>query len=97
MQGELPDELEKLVRRLRHLSPGAWARHRQQVHEVLCALAELGDSIEPRQVPELPDHAMADAVAVIGGDAVDAAQRSADPQRVAAVGEALRRGLAATR
>lgn len=89
-------ELDRLVARLRHLSPAEWPVRRGAVLTALSELAALGDALEPHQVPALPDHALADALAVIGGDALDAAQRSADPQRRAAVDEALRRLLEET-
>jgi hypothetical protein len=83
-------ELDRLVRRLREFSPSAWTpRRRDAVLAVLRELAALGDGFESRQVPDLPDHALADALAVIAGDALDAAERSADPQRLATVREAL--------
>lgn len=92
MQGDL----DRLVRRLRHLPAAAWPAHRDAVRRLLVELAGLGDALEPHELPDLPDHALPDALAVLGGDAIDAAQRSADPRLRAAVSEALRRGLSET-
>lgn len=82
-------DLDQLVRRLRHLPPGAWPERRDAVRSLLVALAG------PRPVPDLPDHALADAVAVIGSDAIVAA--AGDPDAEAAVTAALQAALTATR
>ena len=82
-------DLDRLVRRLRHLPPGAWPDRRAAVRELLVTLAD------PRPVPDLPDHALADAVAVIGSVAIDVAE--GDAGREAAVIAALQTALVATR
>jgi hypothetical protein len=68
-------ELARLALRLRSLSPLAWRPRRKVVVQTLSRLAELGGRAEHREVPAVPivaDHALADAVVVIGGDAIAA-------------------------
>jgi len=59
-----------LVRRLRSLSQRSWAvgGRREAVRRLLAGLAEM--TAPGRQVPSLPDHALPDAVAVLGHDAL---------------------------
>jgi hypothetical protein len=67
------DELARLVRRLRNLSPTAWTARRAPVLLALSRLAAVGALAEQRAMPELPeiaDHALADAMAVIGSDVI---------------------------
>ena len=68
------DDLDRLVRRLRHLSPAAWRSRRAAVVALLERLADLGGTFAiwpERMLPDLPDHALADAVAVLGGDLLE--------------------------
>jgi hypothetical protein len=71
-------ELDRLVRRLRGLSPRGWAEgdRRAAIRRLAVALAEIGG--EGHRLPELPDHAMADVIAVVGADAY-----AVDPARAA--------------
>jgi hypothetical protein len=65
------DELDRLVRRLQSLSAPAWTSRRESVIATLEQLVELTGIAEHRVMPELPElssFALADAVAVIGGD-----------------------------
>jgi hypothetical protein len=68
-------DLEKLVRRLRSLSPAAWRDRGRPVRETLSGLVALSSELEgrPLETPEVADHVLADAVAVIGGDVLSAA------------------------
>jgi hypothetical protein len=88
--------VDQLVRRLRGLSPRAWAgRDRSGAVRRLCAdLASLG---EPgHELPDLPDHALGDAVAVLAHEALahQSAQQNGRRDEVAA---AVRRALDETR
>ena len=84
-------ELDRLVRRLRGLSKRAWdtGERRAAVHELLARLADLsawGHTLAP-----LPDHALGDAVAVLGHDAL------ADPEHAEGAAQLLRDALDKTR
>lgn len=92
-------DLERLVQRLRQLSPGAWRVRRAPAMALLDQLSEWGaaESNWPRTtVPALPDHALADALTVVGGDLLDeiATTGRAVP---AALGRSLGECLDATR
>jgi hypothetical protein len=81
-------ELDRLVRRLRGLSARAWQTGRAEVVRRLAAdLAAIG--APGRTLPDLPDHALADVIAVLAADAQDV-----DPHRTA---ELIAAALAATR
>jgi len=89
-------DVDVLVRRLRGLSARAWAAGgRRDVVRRLCAdLVALG---EPGHVlPELPDHGLGDAVAVLSHEALQyqAAQQNGRRDEVAA---AVRRALEETK
>src|SRR3954447_9127509 len=62
--------LERLVRRLRGLTPRAWsAKERsERIRALAEALAVIGG--EGHALPVVPDHAMADVIAVLGYDAL---------------------------
>jgi hypothetical protein len=93
-------ELARLVLRLRSLSQAAWRPRRKSVISALGKLAELCGLAEQRGVPTLPavaDHALADAVAVIGGDALAALTVRPDEEILAAVVAAMREALTLTR
>jgi hypothetical protein len=82
-------DLDLLVRRLRGLSPSGWrARDRAAtVRRLVAELAAIGGEGHP--VPDLPEHALADAVAVLGADALEV--------DAAATGALLQAALDATR
>ena len=90
-QADAAADLERLVRRLRGLSRGAWDSHgrRATVRALLDRLAELSAPGHP--VPELPDHALGDAVAVLGQDAL------ADPETAEGAAQLVRDALDQTR
>ena len=75
-------DLDKLVRRLRTYTARAWrARDRAAVIRQLAVdLAAL--SAPGRPVPEIPDHALPDAVAVLGTAALDAPGGGRDAHRL---------------
>jgi hypothetical protein len=62
-------ELDRLVRRLRGLSPSAWrsARRVEAVRELAEALAAIGG--EGHQLPDVPEHSWPEVIAVLGADA----------------------------
>src|SRR3954471_2297820 len=89
-------DVDQLVRRLRGLSARAWASggRRDAVRRLCAELLALG---EPGHVlPELPDHGLGDAVAVLSHEALryQATQRNGRRDEVAA---AVRRALEATK
>ena len=89
-------EVEQLVRRLRGLSARAWSTggRRDAVRRLCADLVALG---EPgHDLPDLPDHALGDAVAVLSQEAFEfqAAQQNGRRDEVAA---AVRRALEETR
>jgi hypothetical protein len=93
-------ELARLVLRLRSLSQAAWRPRRKSVIAALARLAELSGLAEHRAVPPVPavaDHALADAVAVIGGDALAALATDPDEEILAEVVAAMREALTLTR
>ena len=63
-------ELDRLVRRLRHLTARGWRT--QDRAAVVRRLAEELVAIggEGHRLPELPEHALADVIAVVGADAL---------------------------
>ena len=82
-------DLDRLVRRLRGLSPRSWQSHGrvETVRRLAADLVEIGG--EGHQLPDVPDYALADVIAVLGADAL-----AADP---AATTELLRAALDQTR
>lgn len=93
-------ELARLVRRLTQLSSRAWSPRRDPVRVLLRELAALDDALEGggrHDVPPLPDHALADATAVIGGDTLEALSSRPDPAALGRVLAELRAAWAATR
>jgi hypothetical protein len=89
----VPDEdadVDQLVRRLRGLSARAWAagQRRDAVRRLCAELVGLG---EPGHVlPDLPDHSLGDAVAVLSHEAIQNGRRDE-------VATAVRRALEETR
>jgi hypothetical protein len=93
-------ELTRLIRRLSSLSGRAWTARRAPVATLLTGLAALDLALEgtgSHQVPDLPDHALADALAVIGGDVLEALVARHDPAALDRVLADLRATWAATR
>jgi hypothetical protein len=74
--------LERLVRRLRGFSPRAWAHGGRAVVVRRLAVDLAAIAAPDRALPEVPDHALADVVAVIGHDAIDAVGNVADIRRL---------------
>jgi uncharacterized coiled-coil protein SlyX len=97
---QVRDDLELLVRRLRSLSPAAWRSRRTAVEELLAAMERLTAEAEQRParpVPEVADHALADAVSVLGTDAIVAIEAKQDARRMATFGSKLTSALRSTR
>jgi hypothetical protein len=93
-------ELTRLIRRLSSLSGPAWSGRRDAVLALLGQLAALDAALEgspPHAVPELPDHGVADALAVIGGDLLEALVTHHDPAALDRALADLRAAWAATR
>jgi hypothetical protein len=83
-------DVNQLVRRLRGLSARTWAAggRREAVRRLCAALVELGEA--GHVLPDLPDHALGDAVAVLSHEAI----RNGRRDEVAA---AVRRALEETK
>jgi hypothetical protein len=93
-------ELTRMVRRVSQLSGRAASTRRAAVIALLGQLAELDAALEqtgPHGVGELPDHGLPDALAVIGGDVLEALVATADPAALDRVLADLRAAWAATR
>jgi hypothetical protein len=63
-------DLDLLVRRLRALTPRGW-----RAHDRVGVVRRLADELvviggEGHQLPDLPDHALPDVIAVVGADAL---------------------------
>jgi hypothetical protein len=94
------DDLVRLVYRLRNLSVGAWRGRRAAVVLLVDQLAALSAQLEHRGAPKLPelaDHVLTDAVAVIGGDVLDALSTDPDLASQARALADIRAALEATR
>ncbi|MDQ1696385.1 MAG: hypothetical protein QOJ03_1738 [Frankiaceae bacterium] len=76
-------ELDRLVRRLRGLSPSGWryADRAQTIRRLAADLVAIGGA--GHELPAVPDYALADVIAVVGEDAY-AADPLATEQLVAA-------------
>jgi hypothetical protein len=93
-------ELTRLIRRVSQLSGRAASTRRAPVIALLGQLAELDCGLEhtgPHAVGELPDHGLPDALAVIGGDVLEALVATADSAALDRVLADLRAAWAATR
>lgn len=92
-------DLDQLVRRLRSLSPRAWESRRGPVQAALAGLVAITAELEgrPLEAPTVPDHVLADAIAVVGGDALSILKGSSDVERLVEVRELLERVLDQTR
>lgn len=100
MLAEIEADLGRLVQRLRSLSPTAWRSRREVVTHLLTGLEQITAELEgrpPRPIPALPDHARADAVAVLAGDVVTEIDQLRTPARLSEVGRLIRYALDATR
>ncbi len=82
-------DLERLVRRLRGLTSRGWRTNDRAavVRRLAADLVAIGG--EGHLLPELPDHALADVIAVVGTDAL-AADEPAASKLLAAALEATR-------
>jgi len=90
------DDLDRLVRRLRGFSARTWEAggRRDAVRRLALELVTLG---EPgHELPDLPDHALADAVAVLAREALQYQERQSNGRRDE-VAAAVRRALEETR
>jgi hypothetical protein len=93
-------ELTRLIRRLGQLSGRAWSTRRDPTVALLNQLAQLEATLEgtlAHKVPDLPDHGLADALAVIGGDVLEALVSRRDATALDRVLADLRAAWAATR
>jgi hypothetical protein len=92
-------DLDLLVRRLRLFTPRTWRSHRESIQALIAELVRLSSLIESRNlpVPELPDHVLADAVAVIGTDLLSPTDVSMPAGVLAELRTALSDALTATR
>jgi hypothetical protein len=75
-------DLDRLVQRLQRLSPAAWRSREAPVREALTEMASLDcrlAGVGPRRLPsDLPLHALADAVSVVGADLLTELRRDRD-------------------
>jgi hypothetical protein len=92
-------DLAQVVRRLRSLSPRSWRPRRSAADALLAGLVELAARLERRPLdpPSVPDHVLADAIAVIGGDVVDAIAAGRDRESLTVVSLLFRDALDGTR
>jgi hypothetical protein len=98
--GLVAAELTRLIRRLSSLSGRAWSSRRDAVFALLAVLAALEEGLEgigAHDLPDLPDHGLADALAVIGGDLLDALVTHRDPAVLDRALAELRAAWSATR
>jgi hypothetical protein len=73
-------DLDRLVRRLRGFSPRSWRAdgRAETVRRLAADLVAVGG--EGHHLPDVPDYALADVIAVVGADAL-----AADPEATAAL------------
>ena len=92
-------ELERLVRRLRSLSRRAWKDRRPPAQTALDGLVALDAQLEQRELesPTVADHVIPDAVALIGGDVLDAVATTGNADALEAVRRLIGEALVATR
>jgi hypothetical protein len=91
--------LDGLVRRCRSLTAAGWRTRREMIRALLTDLAALDAQLEALPVPEpppLPDYALGDALAVIGGDVLDALGDEPSAQALAELVGLLERAWALT-
>ena len=80
-------DLDRLVRRLRALTPRSW-----QVRDRSAVVRRLADDLvaiggEGHHLPQVPDHALADVIAVVGADALAVDEAAASHLLAAALEE----------
>jgi hypothetical protein len=96
----LADDLERLERRLRGLSTAAWRSRADVIRALLLDLIAIEATVNAasgRVCPSVPEHALADALAVIGGDVIDAIADGGPGESLEAALSTVRSALAATR
>lgn len=93
------ESLDLLVRRLRSLSPRARTDRAGAARTALDGLVALEVRLEgcPAKPPAVADHILADAIAVVGGDLLEAVASSADASSLAEMRKLINTALAATR
>ncbi len=91
--------LSRLVGRLRVLSPKSWQTYRAPVRLALSRLVALNADLEGRTLaaPDVADHVLADAIAVVGGDVLMLLSRAAAADSLVEVQAVLDQALAETR
>jgi hypothetical protein len=92
-------ELDQLVRRLRLFTPRTWRTHREGIQHLIKGLVRLAERAENASLiaPDVPDHVLADAVAVIGADLVEALRTGASPVLLKDLRDLIAAALVATR
>jgi hypothetical protein len=92
-------ELERLVGRLALFSPRSWRTYRAAVMSLLAALVAACNRQQRAtlSVPDVPDHALADATTVIGREVLDTLAASPDGDLLGIVRAAIGEALTATR
>jgi hypothetical protein len=93
-------ELNRLIRRMTQLTARAWSTRREPVARLLQELAVLDaavESTELHEIPDLPDYALADVTAVIGGDVLETLAATPDPAALDRLIAELRAAWSATR
>lgn len=93
------EDLALLIRRLRSLSPRARTDRADAVRAALAGLVALDHRLEggPPQPPNVADHILADAIAVIGGDVLETIVVGRDRSVLTEVTGLLERALSQTR
>jgi hypothetical protein len=92
-------DLARLERRLRALSAAASASQRATVMTTLGRLAEVSASAAGREqqaLPPIADHALADALVVLGQDAVESLATHPDERTLTSMIETLQEAFQAT-
>jgi hypothetical protein len=92
-------DLDRLVRRLRALSPRGWKDRRAPAQAALDGLVALDTQLEERDLesPTVADHVLPDAVALIGGDVLEAIATTENADALEAVRRLIGEALVATR
>jgi hypothetical protein len=92
-------DLDRLVRRLRLFTPRTWLSYRESIQDLLVDLVRIAGVVEGwvLAVPDVPDHVLADAVAVIGADLIDTLEGQPSEDALTELRASLSGALAATR
>jgi hypothetical protein len=93
-------DLDHLVHRLRGLSRLAWSSRRDSVGDALQRLVAITSALEgrrPTAPPRIDEHALGDAIAVVGRDATDALSRTHDEARLEDAAAIIRLAMDETR